>query len=111
MDVQERLHKDFDRVYKTSDKRRNIMKVKFFLYRKHPGLSVEDTTAMMQKEVNNFIEDKDVIDIKSSITPEAHAVSGGQYFHSEIGSQYIMVTIMYNDKANTKKESEKGESL
>jgi len=87
------------------------MKVKFFLYRKHPGLSVEDTTAMMQKEVNNFIEDKDVIDIKSSITPEAHAVSGGQYFHSEIGSQYIMVTIMYNDKANTKKESEKGESL
>lgn len=87
------------------------MKVKFFLYFKYPALKNEDTSAMMEEEVNEFIEDKDVIDIKSSITPEARAVSGGQYFHSETGGQYIMVTIMYNDKATTKKESEKGESL
>lgn len=87
------------------------MKVKFFLYRKYPELTIGDITALMEKEVNRFIEDKDVINIKSSITPEAHAVSGGAYLHTEDGAQYIMVMVMYNDKSTTKKETEKGESL
>lgn len=87
------------------------MKVKFFLYRKHPRLGIGDFTATMQKEVNKFIEDKDIIDIKSSITPEAHAVSGGQYFKTDDGAQYIMIMVMYNDQSSTKKETEKGESL
>ncbi len=75
------------------------MKVEFFLYRKFSSLSIETTTDIMQKEVNKFIEDKDVIDIKSSISP------------AENDAQYIMVMIMYNDKSSTKKEAEKGESL
>lgn len=87
------------------------MKVKFFLYRKYPELTIADITDLMEKEVNRFIEDKDVIDIKSSIAPEAHAVSGGQYFHKDDGAQYIMVMVMYNDKSSTKKETEEGESL
>ena len=75
------------------------MKIKVFVYSSSGVTSISE----VEESVNDFIQDKDVVDIKVSSVSKSVSVTG-QYFNKCEGPINVIFTVMYNeseDKLNS----------
>ena len=68
------------------------MKIKVFIYNSGGVTSMSE----VEESVNDFIQDKDVVDIKVSSVSKSVSVSG-QYFNKYEGPINVIFTVMYNE--------------
>jgi len=76
------------------------MKIKVFIYNSNGATPLSE----VEKSVNDFIQDKDVVDIKVSSVSKSVSVTGQYYNHSE-GPINVLFTVLYNERADNKLNS------
>lgn len=69
------------------------MKVKILKYWTE---STSAASEYMENDINNFIKDKEVIDIKASVGGYGVGVTGN-FYDKEDGKAYFLFTILYNE--------------